>query len=106
MEVTLKQFFSIGDGRLSTEIGDVYQMLNYIFSENFYTHQLPTAMRKLIELNPKWFADAVNVIDEIKSIEDTNDFDKLMKDIDNGYSNFTIKLEKVESEFPLLDGLV
>lgn len=106
MEVTLKQFFSIGDGRLSTEIGDVYQMLNYIFSENFYTHQIPTAMRKLIELNPKWFADAVNVIDEIKSIEDTNDFTQLMKAIDNGYSNFIIKLEKVESEFSLLDGLV
>lgn len=106
MEVTLKQFFSIGDGRLSTKIEDVYQMLNYIFSENFYTHQIPTAMRRLKELNPKWFADAVNVIDEIKSTEDTNDFTKLMKAIDNRYSDFTIKLEKVESEFSLLDGII
>lgn len=81
-------------------------MLNYIFSENFYTHQLPTAMRKLIELNPKWFSDAVSVIDEIKVIENTNEFEKLMKAINNGYSSFTVKLEKLESEFSLLDGLV
>lgn len=106
MEVTLKQFFSIGDGRLSTEIGDVYQMLNYIFSENFFTHQLPTAMRRLIELNPKWFSDAVSVIDEIKSKVGSDDFTLLIEAIDKGYSNLTVKLEKVESQFSLLDGLV
>lgn len=106
MEVTLKQFFSIGDGRLSTNIGDVYEMLNYIFSENFYTHQIPTAMTKLKEINPEWFQNAVSVIDEIKSMEDTNDFKVIMKVIDFGYSDFKIKLEKVESEFSLFDGLV
>ena len=35
MKVSLKKAFSLLDGRLSTEIGDVYEMLNYIFDENF-----------------------------------------------------------------------
>lgn len=105
MEVTLKQFFSLGDGRLSTEIGDVYKMLNYIFDEDFFTHQLPTAMRKLKEINPEWFQNAVSVIDEIKSMENTNDFETLMKVIDFGYSNFNVKLEKIKSDFSFTDGL-
>lgn len=105
MEVTLKQFFSIADGRLSTNIGDVYKMLNFIFSENFHTHQLPAAMRKLKEVNPEWFINAVSVIDEIKVMENTNDFEVLINAIDFGYSDFKITLEKVDAKFSLLDGL-
>ena len=37
MKVSLKTAFSILDGRLSTDIGDVYKMLNYIYDENFMT---------------------------------------------------------------------
>ncbi len=106
MKVSLKKAFSLLDGRLSTEIGDVYEMLNYIFDENFMTHQLPTAMRKLNEENPKWFSDAVSVIDEIKAIENTDDFQHLMKTIDFGYSSFEIELGKLKSDIPFLAGLV
>jgi len=67
MNFTLKQAFSLLDGRLSTEIGDVYEMLNFIFSDNLFTHQLPSAMRKLNEVNPKWFADGVQLIEKIKT---------------------------------------
>ena len=106
MKVSLKKAFSLLDGRLSTEIGDVYEMLNYIFDENFMTHQLPTAMRKLQEVNPKWFADGVSVIDEIKAIENTDDFAHLMRVIDFGYSSFEIELGKLKSDTPFLAGLV
>lgn len=106
MKVTLKEFFSIGDGRLSTEIGDVYKMLNYIFDMNIYTHQIPTAMRKLKEVNPEWFSDAVSVIDEIKAIEGTDDFEVLMKVIEMEYSNFEIELGKLKAEIPFSAGLV
>lgn len=105
MKVSLKKAFSILDGRLSTEIGDVYEMLNYIFDQNFMTHQLPTAMRKLKELNPKWFSDAVSVIDEIKAIEETNDFLELIKVIDFGYSTFEIELGKCHIEISFFSGL-
>jgi mevalonate pyrophosphate decarboxylase len=94
MKVTLKKAFSILDGRLSTEMDDVYEMLNYIFDDDLMTHQLPSAMRKLKEINPEWFKDAVSTIDEIKHIEGTNDFEHLMKIIDREYSNFEIELKK------------
>lgn len=106
MKVSLKKAFSILDGRLSTNMDDIYEMLNYIFDENFMTHQLPTAMSKLRELNPKWFSDAVSVIDEIKASENTNDFKELMKIIDFGYSTFEIELGKMKSDIPFLAGIV
>jgi len=105
MKVSLKKAFSLLDGRLSTKIEDVYEMLNFIFSDNLYTHQLPTAMDKLKEINPKWFSDAVSVIDEIKAIENTNDFAHLMKTIDFGYSNFEIELETIDEKIGFLAGL-
>ena len=105
MKVSLKKAFSILDGRLSTTIGDVYEMLNYIFDDNLMTHQLPTAMRTLKGKNPEWFANAVSVIDEIKSIENTNDFEALMKAIDFGYKNFEIELGKCEGQIEFLAGL-
>lgn len=106
MKVSLKKAFSLLDGRLSTEMGDVYEMLNYIFDKNFMTHQLPTAMRKLQEENPKWFSDGVSVIDEIKVIENTDDFEQLMKAIDYGYSNFEIELGKLKSDISFSAGFV
>ena len=55
-------------------------------------------MNYIKEINPKWFSDAVSVIDEIKHIEGTNDFSQLMKAIDNGYSYFYITLEKINTK--------
>jgi len=106
MKVSLKKAFSLLDGRLSTEIGDVYEMLNYIFDENFMTHQLPTAMRKLKEENPKWFSDAVSIIDDIKRTNQTDDFVELMSLIDNGFPTFEIELGKLDFKFSFFDGLV
>lgn len=106
MKVSLKKAFSILDGRLSTGIEDVYAMLNYIFDENFMTHQLPTAMRILREKNPEWFKNAVSVIEEIKGIEQSDDFTDLMKAIDVGYSDFEIELGKIEAKIDLLAGII
>jgi hypothetical protein len=106
MNVSLKKAFSSLDGRLSTEIGDVYEMLNYIFDENFMTHQLPTAMRKLTEENPKWFSNAVSIVDDIKRTNKTDDFIELMNLIDNGFPTFEIELGKLKSDIPFLAGLV
>lgn len=106
MKVTLKQFFSIGDGRLSTEIGDVYKMLSYIFDTDIYTNQIPTAMRKLKEVNPDWFSLGVDLIEELKKFKETNDFNELMKAIGLDYEDFEIELGKIEFDIPLTAGLV
>lgn len=106
MKVSLKKAFSLLDGRLSTEIGDVYEMLNYIFDENFMTHQLPTAMRKLIDVNPDWFSGGKSIIDGIKKANETNDFAELMKIIDEKFPNLEIELGKIKSDIPFFAGLV
>lgn len=106
MKVTLKQFFTIGDGRLSTDIGDVYKMLNYIFDDNLMTHQIPTAMRKLKEVNPEWFSNAVGVINDVKRTNNTDDFEELMSLIDEGFPTFEVELGKVNGSFSILDGLI
>lgn len=105
MKVSLKKAFSILDGRLSTEIGDVYEMLNYIFDANFFTHQLPSAMRTLQEKNPEWFQNGVNIINDIKRTNNTNDFTQLMELIDKGFPTYQIELGKIDSKFELLAGL-
>ena len=106
MKVSLKKAFSLLDGRLSTKIDDVYLMLNYIFDENFMTHQLPTAMRKLKEENPKWFSNGVSIINDIKKSNNTDDFKELMDLIDKGFPTLEIELGKLKSNIPFLAGLV
>ena len=105
MKVSLKKAFSILDGRLSTEIGDVYEMLNYIFDANFFTHQLPTAMRTLQEKNPEWFQNCVNIINDIKRTNNTDDFAQLMELIDKGFPTYQIELGKIDSKIEFMAGL-
>jgi len=107
MKVSLKKAFSILDGRLSTEIGDVYEMLNYIFDANFFTHQIPTAMRKVQELNPMWYSAGVAHLEEIRSICGTNDFKTLIDCIDKDYSNpdYDIELGKLDVNIDFMAGL-
>lgn len=105
MEVTLKQFFTLGDGRVSTDIGDVYAMLNYIFDDNLMTHQIPDAMRKIAEVNPDWFSKHVSIIDDIKRTNNTDDFNELMTVIDNSFSTYTVELGKIDYKIGFFSGL-
>ena len=82
MKFTLKQLFSIFDGRLSTEIGDVYKMLDHITGEELMTHHLPTAFTFVKSKNLKWFTDGVAKIDTIKKKLNTDDFESLMAYLD------------------------
>ena len=102
MKVSLKMAFSILDGRLSTNIGDVYTMLNFIFSDSLYTHQLPYAMDRVKALNPYWFAFGLGVIAGIKSKHNTNDYNELMNIIDLEYEDFEIELGKIDEKIPFL----
>jgi hypothetical protein len=106
MKVSLKTAFSILDGRLSTKMEDIYEMLNYVFSDSLMTHQLPTAMRKLREANPKWFSEAVEVLNDIKKTNNTNDFSDLMLIIDNKFPNYEIELGKIDGKIGFFAGLI
>lgn len=84
---TVKQLFSVTDGRLSTEIGDVYDILNTFTGESLMTHQLPPAMDYLKLVGPDWYARACEQLAEIKEKAGTNDFITLMDYIDKFYSH-------------------
>ena len=105
MKVSLKKAFSILDGRMSTNIDDIYEMLGFIFSQDLYTHQLPTSFDKLKAANPGWFANAKKLLDDIKSVAGTNDFKELMAIIDEYYPDTTITLEKLDDSVSFTAGL-
>lgn len=56
-QFTTLQLFSITDGRLSTSIDDIYEMLNHICDTELMTHHLPIAFNYLKEKSPKWFEE-------------------------------------------------
>jgi hypothetical protein len=105
MRVSLKKAFSLIDGRLSTEIDDVYEMLNYIYSDNLHTHQLKGAIERLKELRPEWFEKAIEKLNWIKNKHNTNDFQELMRLIDQLYSDTEIKLSKIDEKIAFSNGL-
>lgn len=65
-QFTTEQLFTIVDGRLSTKLDDVYDMLNHITGEeHLMTHHLPTAFDYVKEKNPKWMQDVKADLDEM-----------------------------------------
>ena len=46
MKFTLGQILNISTGRLLTNMGDIYTILNYMTGEDLMTHQLPRASRQ------------------------------------------------------------
>ena len=95
MKVTIKQAFSILDGRLSTSMDDVYQILNFITGENLFTHQLVLAMDLLNKRNPEWFVKSKQKLEKIKKDCGSDDFQTLMDYIDEKYPNMKIELERL-----------
>jgi len=76
---TLVQLFSIVDGRLSTSMDDVYNILNHIIGDNLMTHHLPVASRFVSEvLRPQWFVDARKDIDDAVAEIGTSEFKPLI----------------------------
>jgi hypothetical protein len=67
----LLQLFSILDGRLSTKMEDVYDMLNHITGESLMTHHLPTAMKFLKEKNPVWFQEGKKTLAKMGITKET-----------------------------------
>ncbi|MEG1009106.1 MAG: hypothetical protein RSE41_00240 [Clostridia bacterium] len=101
MKVTLKQLFNLTDGRLYTSMEDIYEMLGYIFSENFFTHEIHIAFDRLKEENPAWFVNAMKLTEKIKyEIPVPIGYDKvryedIVNHLDKMYSDVTFEIEKI-----------
>ena len=83
---TFLQLFSLTDGRLSTEMGDIYDMLNHITGQNLMTHSLPAAFDTLKKANPAWFTELKEKLAEIKKEAGTDEFKPLIKLITEKYN--------------------
>jgi hypothetical protein len=65
---TLAQVLNITTSRLLTEMGDIYEVLNWMTDDNLFTHQLPRAMKEcqpvLFKLFPELQAVRPEELDE------------------------------------------
>ena len=86
---TLKQLFSIVDGRLSTKMEDVYSILNIVADYSLSTIGLTVVMEHLESVRPKWFIEAEKDLNKIKDING-NDFNKLMNVLDSENKTYIV----------------
>lgn len=94
-QFTLKQLFSIVDGRLSTSISGVYDILNHITGEELMTHHLPVASNYLKSKSPNWYKKVQNDLLALNITRD-RDFMECMKIVDINNSNYNIPQLKDE----------
>lgn len=84
---TFLQLFSLTDGRVSTEMDDIYKMLNHITGQSLTTVALPIAYDQLEKANPHWFAELKTKLEEIKKEAGTDDFPTLITLITEKYND-------------------
>jgi len=103
---TLLQLFSLVDGRLSTKMDDVYDMLNHICDEELFTHQLPTAMDYLKSKNPEWFQELKEYLYDVKEALGTDDFKTMMNFVEDNNEEFDIPQLKDEVDISNLGSFI
>ena len=79
-EFKLKELFSIVDGRLSTEMNTVYDILNTASGESLTTIALPIICDMVKKQRPKWYVDAETDLNKIKE-RHGNVFNVLMHEL-------------------------
>ncbi len=99
---SLLQLFSIVDGRLSTTIDDVYDILNHVTDNSLMTHHLPVAMDYLKEKNPKWFQEISNRIFTVKAYALSNTFETIVGAIKDKF-NDEYDIPQLKDEFDTSD---
>lgn len=75
------QLFNVVDGRLSTNIDDVYDILNHVFNTSVWTHEIPAYIDRLKAARPLWFAVIEGELDSLKRVY-KDDFKTLMRVIE------------------------
>lgn len=97
----LQQLFSLVDGRLSTDIGDVYEMLNHICDDNLMTHHLPVAGKYLKEKCPTWLKEARIELWGTLGISKATAFEEAMEIVKK--NNTVYDIPQLKDEFDTTD---
>ena len=90
----IKQLFSIVDGRLSTSISDIQEILGVYCGRIVFTHEIPELIDDVKSAKPDWYMQAKGLIDYIKWRNYTDNFGKLMDILDKDFSNVYIMVEE------------
>jgi len=109
---SLKQLFAIVDGRMSTSMSDIYEILNHVCDENLYTHHLPLAKNYVLLKNPKWVQQVKELLEEIGKpigaaiftpdfVSKNIEFSRFMEAIEN--NNPMIEVPQLKDEFDTSD---
>ena len=93
---TLKQLFTIVDGRLSTSVSDIQRIFGVYCGRSVFTHELPELIDEVESAKPDWYMQAKGLIDYIKWRNYTDDFVTLMDILDKDYSNVFVKVEPIK----------
>ncbi len=99
---TLLQLFSLVDGRLSTSMSDVYDMLNHICDSDLMTHHLPVALSYVKEKDPRWFKEIDQRLTTIKARCQSNTFETVIGYIKDNV-NDTYQIPQLKDEFDVSD---
>lgn len=91
---SLKQLFSIVDGRLSASISDIQSVFGVYCGRSVLTHEIPELIDEVKSAKPDWYMQAKGLIDYIKWRNYTDNFGKLMAILDTDFSNVYIKVEE------------
>ena len=91
---SLKQLFSIVDGRLSASISDIRSIFGVYCGRIVFTHEIYELIDEVKSAKPDWYMQAKGLIDYIKWRNYTDDFVKLMDILDKDFSNVYIMVEE------------
>lgn len=91
---SLKQLFSIVDGRLSASISDIRSILGVYCGRIVFTHEIPTLIDEVKSAKPDWYMQAKGLVDYIKWMNYTDNFGKLMDILDKDFTNVYIMVEE------------
>lgn len=75
MKYTRLQLANVTDGRLCTNMDDIYSILNYVTKNDLMTHHLPVAFKYLKEKNPEWFSKEQQFLQNLFNVLDTHSVD-------------------------------
>ena len=91
MTFTLKQLYALTEGKLSTSMNGIYDMLGAATgTKGLMTHHLPVAINYVREKNPEWYSEAKKLISEAIEKSGSSDFHEHMKAIDRDHKDTMI----------------
>jgi len=94
---SLLQLFTILDGRLTTNMGDVYKILNLYGRRNIRPHEIIPMGDYLMSYRPSWYSLAYSIIRKVK-LGCSNDFEEIVTCLKREYGKVRVKIKPIDKD--------